>query len=233
MNYLDLVNAVLVRLRENPVTTADFQSTPYYRMIGAAVNDAKHIVEQSWKWSQLRSVETYLINQGDDSLTLTNSADRVYQVFSVLNQEEGYYLRWVTEPWLKARNRNNATTPVNPQKPFYYGFGLDDPSTGNKTLTLFAPSNAVYHFDVSYWAEQNQLANWDDRLLTPSLPVYSLATALAARERGEVGGAPTSELFALADKNLSDAIAYDSSRFPEEMDWYSPENYAQTNVRSY
>jgi len=233
MNYLDLVNAVLVRLRENPVSTADFQSTPYYRMIGAAVNDAKHTVEQAWKWSQLRAVESYLINQGDDSLTLTNSADRVYQVFSVLNQEEGYYLRWVTEPWLKARNRNSANVPVAPQKPNYYGFGLDDPSTGDKTLTLYAPSNAVYNFDVSFWCEQPQLVNWDDRLLVPSLPVYSLATALAARERGEVGGNPTSELFGLADKNLSDAIAYDSSRFPEEMDWYSPENYANTNVRNY
>ena len=82
-------------------------------------------------------------------------------------------------------------------------------------------------------SHQQTLANASDRLLVPSLPVYTLATALASRERGEVGGTPTSELFAIADRHLSDAIAQDSSLYPDELDWYSAGgDWVNTNVKN-
>jgi hypothetical protein len=56
-----------------------------------------------------------------------------------------------------------------------------------------------------------------DTLLIPSQPVIHLAVALLARERGETGGTSTAEYFAIADKYLSDAIAIDAAKHPEEM----------------
>jgi hypothetical protein len=56
-----------------------------------------------------------------------------------------------------------------------------------------------------------------DSLLIPSKPIIHLALALAARERGETGGTTTPEYFVVADNYLSDAIAMDANKYPEEL----------------
>ena len=50
--YLDLVNDVLVRLREAQV--ASVSQNTYSALIGKLVNDAKREVEDSWNWDTLR-----------------------------------------------------------------------------------------------------------------------------------------------------------------------------------
>jgi len=49
------------------------------------------------------------------------------------------------------------------------------------------------------------------------MPVIHFAVALLARERGETGGTSTAEYFTIANKYLSDAIAIDAAKHPEEM----------------
>jgi len=44
-----------------------------------------------------------------------------------------------------------------------------------------------------------------------------MAVALAVAERGESGGQSAAELLLLADKILSDAIALDAGKHPEEL----------------
>jgi len=61
----------------------------------------------------------------------------------------------------------------------------------------------------------------DTKVFVPTSPVIQLATALGARERGETGGTSAAELFALADRTLADAIAFDAAQHPEETIWYS------------
>ena len=58
-----------------------------------------------------------------------------------------------------------------------------------------------------------------DKMFIPSSPVIQLATALGARERGETGGTSASELFSLAGRTLSDAVALDAAKHPEETIW--------------
>ena len=64
---------------------------------------------------------------------------------------------------------------------------------------------------------QAPLTSDTDVLLVPSQPVIHFAVALLARERGETGGTSTAEYFQIADKYLSDAIAIDAAKQPEEM----------------
>jgi hypothetical protein len=59
-------------------------------------------------------------------------------------------------------------------------------------------------------------------LVIPSAPVIHLAIALLARERGETGGTSAPEYFAIADNYLSDAIALDAQKHPDETIWYTP-----------
>jgi hypothetical protein len=234
MNFLDLVNAVLVRLREDTVDTNTFQSDPFYRMIGAQVNDAKHAIEDSWQWSQLRGQDEITVLDGDNEVVLPDSSDKNYVIHSILSVENANFLSPVTVPWMKERYRNELADPVQPNTPGYYSFLTDEPGTQNKRILLFPPTNAQITLNVDRVKHQADLVAWDDVLLVPSLPVYSLATALASRERGEVGGTPTSALFSQASSHMSDAIAYDSARFPEEMDWWGGNDRAvETNVRRY
>jgi hypothetical protein len=62
MTYLNIVNNVLRRMREDEVTSVS--SSTYSKMVGDFVNDAKRIIEDSWDWSALRT-----------TLTITTTAD--------------------------------------------------------------------------------------------------------------------------------------------------------------
>jgi len=62
MTYLELVNGVLRRLRENQVSAVD--QNPYSLLIGDLVNDAKRIVEDAWDWSALRTTLTITTTAG-------------------------------------------------------------------------------------------------------------------------------------------------------------------------
>ena len=49
MTYLNIVNNVLRRLREDTVTT--ISANTYSAMVGDFINDAKQLVENAWDWS--------------------------------------------------------------------------------------------------------------------------------------------------------------------------------------
>ena len=56
MTYLQLVNSVLRRLREDEVTTVG--QNAYSKLIGEFVNDAKRTVEDAYDWTALRTTIT-------------------------------------------------------------------------------------------------------------------------------------------------------------------------------
>ena len=60
--YLDLVNDVLVRLREAQVSSVS--QNGYSSLVGALVNDAKREVEDAWNWDVLRDTVSFTTQQG-------------------------------------------------------------------------------------------------------------------------------------------------------------------------
>ncbi len=56
MTYLQLVNDVLIRLRETQVSTVT--QTAYSTLIGKFVNDAKRQIEDSYTWNVLAQTVT-------------------------------------------------------------------------------------------------------------------------------------------------------------------------------
>lgn len=230
MTYLELINKVLVRLRENEITSAEVDSNPYFKIIGAHVNDAKRQVEDAWQWTQLRSYENVSCTIGQRYITIPDTADidiTFGSVKLVEDLEEKWYMRWVSHFKMDSWHMGNT----NNDRPGYYSFYPDD-DDGNKQIDLWPIPDDAYVIRMYIYKQQADLVNAEDRMKVPSLPVYLLALALASRERGEVGGTPTSELFVMADRALADAIAYDSARVPEEIDWISSSNWHETNVRT-
>jgi hypothetical protein len=204
------MNNVLRRLREEEVTSVN--ETTYSKMAGDFINDAKTIVEESTDWSALRRTISFPTASNNNQYSLTGCGDNV-KVMSALNDTENCYLAYQTKDWFNEQLYLNDITEGAPK---YYTFDGLDGNGDTQVLVSPRPTEAqTLRFDVI--KRQDELSANGDSLLVPSKPVIHLAVALLARERGETGGTSTAEYFAIADKYLSDAIAIDAAKHPEEM----------------
>ena len=233
MTYLELVNNVLRRLRETEVTTV--QSTSYSKLIGDIVNDAKKLVEDSWDWSMKRkTIITYLTstdpNEGNDVI-LVGSGESPKIESMIIGWDGGNlsgtgkeFLTYIDQHTMEEKIRMEQPligTPVPAGRPVYYSFyGID--SNRDSVIRVYPNPEQTYYLITNLFRGQADLSADDDTLDVPSMPVIHLAVALAARERGETGGTSTQEYFQIGNKYLSDAIAMDASKHPEQTIFYTP-----------
>jgi len=97
MTYLQLVNSVLRRLRENEVTTVDQNS--YSKLVGELVNDAKRIVEDAWDWSTLRDTLTVDTVADTFSYALTGTNYRS-KTLDVINDTSDAFMKQASSSWM-------------------------------------------------------------------------------------------------------------------------------------
>jgi len=215
MTYLDLVNNVLRRLREEEVTSVS--STTYSKMAGDFVNDAKKLIESAWDWSGLRTV-LVVPTVADTSLySLVDSKDTI-KVQNIINDTANVFMSYRESSWFDDKYYNQDVVSGVPE---YYTFrGLD--GNGDTQFEVYPQPDSVYSMRVKGTFRNDDLSADTDVLNIPHIPVIHLALAMLARERGETGGTATPEYFAIADKYLSDAIALDAQKHPEETIWRTP-----------
>ena len=215
MTYLDIVNNVLRRLREDTVTTVT--NDTYSTMVGDFVNDAKQIVENAWDWSNLRSTLTLTTAADDYTYSLTGYQDQG-KILNMINDTSNIVMEYRPQTWFDDKYLVNTPTTGEPQ---YYTFsGID--ASGDAQIDVYPKPDGVYSLKVKSVIRNVALSGDDNVLAIPSQPVIHMAVALLARERGETGGTSTAEYFAIADKYLSDAIALDAQKHPEETIWFTP-----------
>ena len=97
MTYLNLMNNVLRRLREEETTSVT--STTYNKMVSDFINDAKKLVEESNDWSALRSTITVSTTADDNTYSLTDCGDNV-KVMCVLNDTSNVFMEYQSKDWL-------------------------------------------------------------------------------------------------------------------------------------
>lgn len=212
MTYLEAVNQVLQRLREDTVTDVTGLDDPVAEMVTALVNDAKQLVENAHTWNALRD-EWSITTAADDALySLTNAGN--YGKIELIVKDDGVEL--LEEP-LRAIRKRQAASPANSKPKYYAVNGVD--ASGDIQLQLYPKPDNVYNYTVYGFKRQAELSSASDVLLVPVKPVVYYALAMAARERGEVGGQTAAELFALANVYLSDAIAWDASLNDQDNVW--------------
>ena len=215
MTYLNLVNNVLRRLREEEV--ASVSTSTYSKMVGDFVNDAKRMVEDAWDWSALRTTLTITTTDDVFNYVLTGSENRI-KALNVINDTSNLFMEYKTatffdEAYLISEPRKSAPT--------YYTYnGVD--SSGDTQIDIYPTPDAAYTIRFNCVKREADLSADGDEMAIPSMPVIHLAIALLARERGETGGTSAPEYFAIADKYLSDAIALDAQKHPEETIFYTP-----------
>lgn len=218
MTYLEAVNKVLLRLRENQVSTVQGSgnSNTYARLIGEFINEAKDQVESAWDWSALRSTLTATTTAGIFSYELQGS-DNNFKVLDVINDTTNMFMQYKDSHWFNDTFINNGPVQGRPQ---YYNF--NGVSTDLDTLVdLYPVPDGVYNIRFNVTLRNNPLSADTDKIVIPSRPVILLATAMAIEERGEDGGQQSVNAYVMAQNALSDAIALDAARHPEDTEWYT------------
>ena len=215
MTYLELVNNVLRRMREDEVSAVS--ENTYSKMVGDFVNDAKNLVETSWDWSGLRTTLTITTTADIFNYVLTGSKNRV-KALDVINDTSNNFMEYRPSTWFNDKYLNQDPVSGSPEYYTYNGVNSD----GDTQVDIYPKPDGVYAIRFNCILRNPELSADIDQLVIPSMPVIHLAIAMLARERGETGGTSAPEYFAIADKYLSDAIALDAQKHPDEVVWYTP-----------
>jgi hypothetical protein len=212
MTYLELINDVLIRLRETQVTTATL--TPYSTLIGKFVNDAKRQVEDAYNWNALNKTVTVTTNGSAYQYSVTGAGQK-FRVGQVLNTTSNVIMQNIS---VNLMNRYQNFTPIVQNIPTQYCFE-DVDNNGDTKVTLFGRPNGVYVIKFFLTVPQAPLTSDATVVSVPDVLVAQNAYARALVERGEDGGLNSSESFALYKSMLSDYIALESTRFPEDQEF--------------
>ena len=212
MTYLELVNDVLVRLRETTVSTVS--ETSYSSLIGKFVNDAKRQIEDAFSWNVLGQTITVTTASSTASYSLTGAGQK-FQVMDVINTTSNVGLINIT---FVDMNRKLNFTPLVNSIPTEFAFDGVDASYDTK-VNLYPIPDGVYTIKFALTVPQATLASDSTVVSVPDVLVAQNAYARALIERGEDGGTSSSEAFLLYKAMLSDHIALESTRYPENQEF--------------
>tara|TARA_R110000782_G_scaffold21960_3_gene58603 strand:- start:621 stop:1268 length:648 start_codon:yes stop_codon:yes gene_type:complete len=214
MTYLQIINAVMRRLRETEVT--DVNSTDYSKLIGEYVNSVKKEVEAAWNWNALRTTLTLNTTTGIFNYTLLGSGSR-FRVSDVVNDTSNYMLQQKSALWM---NQRFLTVDTQLSTPSFYSFNGVDTNLDSK-VDLYPIPDGVYVLRFNVTIPQDDLIENSDTLQIPSEPIIQGALARAISERGEDGGRLSNDQYLLYRSAMSDEIAIEAGRFSDETVWYS------------
>ena len=212
MTYLQLVNDVLIRLRETQVSTVT--ETSYSTLIGKFVNDAKRQIEDAYAWNVLGQTITITTTAGTYIYSMTGAGQK-FQVMDGLNTTANVGLQNVS---FVQMNRYQNLVPAISGIPEFYAFdGVD--GSGDTKVVLYARPDGVYNILFALTVPQATLSSDGTSVLVPDVLVVQNAYARALVERGEDGGLNSSEAYQLYRSMLSDYIALEGTRYPEAQEF--------------
>ena len=220
MTYREVINEVLIRLRETPIASdwsgsINNSSTvsDYNKVIGALVNDAKRSIESYHDWQILR--ETVNITTVADTKNYSLSSGQEFKIIDVINNATGNELLQVSRAYLNRERYPTASTG----EPHYYGFNGADSSNNLKVDLSPTPNKAeTISFDIVKY--QDALTNASTVIKIPTKPLILGAFARALSERGEDGGTQSSLAAQEAGAAISQAIMMDAGNTQFESDWF-------------
>lgn len=211
MTYLEIVNAVLRKLREDEVTVV--QENDYSKLIGDFVNDALNSVEAAWDWSSLRQVIDLTTFDNQKTYSLTDFGIRG-ELMSLYNVSEKQEITQRTKAYIKDKHYKDPDNTTG--KPRYFAF--DGTDANNDTQVTFYPTpNDTYQLEANVVLRDQRLVNDADTTKLPTQPIIQLAFAYALRERGETGGQGAMEQIVIAQTDLANAIALDAGNNSGEL----------------
>ena len=220
MTYRELINEVLIRLREDTIDSdwsgninASSVVSNYVKVIGSLVNDSKRAIENYHDWLVLR--ETVNISTVSGTKNYNLSSGQEFKIVDAINNTTGTQLVQVSRSYL-----NRTKYPTDPSgEPHYYGFNGADASNNLKIdLSPIPDASETISFDIV--KSQDELQTSTTVMKVPTKPVVLGAWARAIAERGEDGGTQSSIAAEESSQALKQAIMLDSGNTQYESDWY-------------
>jgi hypothetical protein len=220
MTFREAINEVLIRLREDTITsdwTGDINDSStvsaYQKVVGALVNDSKRSIESYNDWLILRETSNIATVASTKNYSLSSGQD--FKILDVVNNSTGTQLIQVSKAYL-----NSIKYPTDPTgEPLYYGFNGADASNNLKVDLSPIPTEAqTISFDIVKY--QAVLTTASTVIKIPSKPLILGAWARAVAERGEDGGTQSSIIAEEAATAISQAIMMDSGNVQFESDWF-------------
>ena len=208
--YLQLVNDVLVRMREPTVTTVSENTVS--ALVGKYINDAKRQVSDAYDWDAFNTpitVSTIANTTGPYSIT---GAGVRFKTMDVINTTSFYQM----SPLSHANYDSFYYTTPTPTTglPMYYSIkGVD--TNGDIKVNFWPVPDAVYSIRFSLIVPEADFTTDASTTLLAKEPIVLGAFARALVERGEDGGLTSSEAYALYKSSMSDLIALELARSPE------------------
>lgn len=212
MTYLQMINAILRRLREPEVTT--FDESDYSQMVGDYINDAMDIVQNAWNWSMLHEELSLVTVASTTTLTLTGIGE-AGQVYQILNDTTNHKIVQRPDGWIKQQAAFTSTAEGDPSN---WGFS-SQATNGDLTVTLYPTPDAVYTIKALVKKHQAAMTAGADVILVPDQPVLQQSLAFCLEERGDTGGSNNMSQQARADRVLADYVGLDQQRHPELLIW--------------
>jgi hypothetical protein len=210
MTYLDIVNKVLVRLRENQVGSLTENS--YSTLIADLVNVVKREIENSWDWSVLRTTLSATTTNGLFNYVL-NGFGTTSRVLYVFNDTDDITMRNMPSDWF---DRQFLMSTIQRGSPAFYNFnGVD--ASGDMQVDVFPIPDAAYDLRFNIVMPQPDLVNATDTLLINSNLLIEGVVSRALMERGEDGGSADQEL--RYRNMLADFISIEAGHRPTETVW--------------
>ena len=210
MTYLQLVNNVLLRLRERQVGTVN--ENTYSQLIGQFVNDAVQEVEQAWDWSSLRTTLSATTSSGVFSYEL-NTAGTAFEILNVINDTSNDFMEYRTSTQFDDWYLNSTPASGSPKYYSWNGVAND----GDVQVDIYPKPDGAYSLRFNMIKRSPEMTSDSTDIIVPYKGVQLLAYAKAVEERGEDGGQSAQGAYRTAERAISDAIALDSARHPEEL----------------
>ena len=220
MTFRELINEVLIRLREETIAT-DWSGnindsttvTDYQKVIGSLINDSKSNIEAYHDWLVLRETVDVPTVVGTRNYNLSSGQE--IKVIDVINQDQGTHLNQISRTHLNAMKYPSD----NSGDPSYYAFnGVD--SSNNLKIDFEPKPNKVQTISFDIVKYQDVLKLSATAIKIPEKPVVIGAWMRAVAERGEDGGTQSTVIAMEYKEILNQAIMLDSGNTKYESDWY-------------
>jgi len=215
MTYIQIINAVLRRLREDQVSAPS--DTEYSTLIGDFVNEAKREVEDAHKWHSLRTQITVTTASGTSQYALTGAGNRFKMVDPKRWAYDATNKNYVVPKSSKKVKEMLLEDPSYGRPYAYYIEGKD--ASGDPYVNFYSTPNGIYSINFEVVVPQADLSSASTVLTVPEYPVILSAYAKALMERGEDNGTTHGGAVNTATVALSDAIALDAAWAEEEFTW--------------
>ena len=198
-NTRDLINKVLVGLRQTQIDSGTTSTTDAYELLVLQfVNEAKEEVEESWDWQALRDAVTITLSQGTATYTLTTSGaasvdtndrtrlmyddtpvGRLPQVF-VTSETSEYRLKEISRERMQGLHLTDDDEQDQPEFFTIYSNGT------SLNMQIYPVPDGAHTLTGRFVIPQDELSstNLSTNLTVPERPVWTKALWKANEERG-------------------------------------------------